>query len=298
MGRLKCTPSETLSVTPVTCRPSCPAGGGCTIGDRLPGCRPLTPHPGTVGAPRAAVLRHPVAGPSSRTAAPASASRRNRPQTAHRPVWWRVPTAAARWGAEQGAGRMARAGGRRALGAREGPRDGLAGRLFRAERVRALGGRQSGCGGLRHGSPPRGARRGHAGPRCLSTGARTDRQDGARTANSRAGQRRRPHIRRCGASTAVLTGFEPAASTLTGWRALQTAPQDLAGAHRPFPRRAARQDSTPVPAHHANSLSATARSRSRRPSRGPRRPHGAAASTAFTMRLSETGYAVPRACAK
>ena len=27
---------------------------------------------------------------------------------------------------------------------------------------------------------------------------------------------------------AVLTGFEPAASTLTGWRALQTAPQDLA----------------------------------------------------------------------
>src|SRR5690606_25301505 len=25
---------------------------------------------------------------------------------------------------------------------------------------------------------------------------------------------------------AVLTGFEPAASTLTGWRALQTAPQD------------------------------------------------------------------------
>ena len=26
---------------------------------------------------------------------------------------------------------------------------------------------------------------------------------------------------------AVLTGFEPAASTLTGWRALQTAPQDL-----------------------------------------------------------------------
>ena len=29
-------------------------------------------------------------------------------------------------------------------------------------------------------------------------------------------------------SSAVLTGFEPAASTLTGWRALQTAPQDLA----------------------------------------------------------------------
>src|SRR2546425_6886092 len=27
---------------------------------------------------------------------------------------------------------------------------------------------------------------------------------------------------------AVLTGFEPAASTLTGWRALQTAPQDPA----------------------------------------------------------------------
>src|SRR5699024_4332545 len=30
-----------------------------------------------------------------------------------------------------------------------------------------------------------------------------------------------------GPSPAVLTGFEPAASTLTGWRALQTAPQDL-----------------------------------------------------------------------
>ncbi|CAG6394773.1 hypothetical protein SCOCK_30006 [Actinacidiphila cocklensis] len=29
-------------------------------------------------------------------------------------------------------------------------------------------------------------------------------------------------------AAAVLTGFEPAASTLTGWRALQTAPQDLA----------------------------------------------------------------------
>ncbi len=29
-------------------------------------------------------------------------------------------------------------------------------------------------------------------------------------------------------TSAVLTGFEPAASTLTGWRALQTAPQDLA----------------------------------------------------------------------
>ncbi len=33
-------------------------------------------------------------------------------------------------------------------------------------------------------------------------------------------------IARCGALAAVLTGFEPAASTLTGWRALQTAPQD------------------------------------------------------------------------
>ena len=29
-------------------------------------------------------------------------------------------------------------------------------------------------------------------------------------------------------AAAVLTGFEPAASTLTGWRALQTAPQDQA----------------------------------------------------------------------
>src|SRR5262249_44063682 len=31
---------------------------------------------------------------------------------------------------------------------------------------------------------------------------------------------------------AVLTGFEPAASTLTGWRALQTAPQDQAAPSR------------------------------------------------------------------
>src|SRR3954466_13410653 len=29
-------------------------------------------------------------------------------------------------------------------------------------------------------------------------------------------------------AAAVLTGFEPAAPTLAGWRALQTAPQDLA----------------------------------------------------------------------
>lgn len=97
MGRLKCTPSETLSVTPVTCRPSCPPGGGCTIGDRGSRRPAAHPPPWHRRRPRAPVLRHPVAGPSSRAAAPASASRRSRPQTAHRPVRWRVPTAAARW---------------------------------------------------------------------------------------------------------------------------------------------------------------------------------------------------------
>ncbi len=42
----------------------------------------------------------------------------------------------------------------------------------------------------------------------------------------RAGTRESPDPRDPGFRTAVLTGFEPAASTLTGWRALQTAPQD------------------------------------------------------------------------
>ena len=78
---------------------------------------------------------------------------------------------------------------------------------------------------------------------------------------------------------AVLTGFEPAASTLTGWRALQTAPQDhvtfrcsavcLAAEHRLYSRSggAVELDS---------------------PGGAPS-PSGAAASMAFTMRLSETG---------
>lgn len=47
-------------------------------------------------------------------------------------------------GAEQGAGRVARTGGRWALDAREGPRGGLVGNAVRAGRVRVLGGRQSG----------------------------------------------------------------------------------------------------------------------------------------------------------
>lgn len=179
MGRLKCTPSETLSVTPVTCRPSCPPGGGCTIGDRrsrrptahpppwhrrLPACgRPWSSGGGTFVTCGRAGLRQPPQPPADR-APPGPVARAD----GGREV-----------GAEQGAGRVARTGGRWALDAREGPRGGLAGNAVRAGRVRVLGGRQSGCGGLRHGSPPRGARRGRAGPRCLSTGARADRQDGA-----------------------------------------------------------------------------------------------------------------------
>ncbi len=49
---------------------------------------------------------------------------------------------------------------------------------------------------------------------------------------------------------AVLTGFEPAASTLTGWRALQTAPQDLeTTVGSPSDLRAARRDSTAAQGH-------------------------------------------------
>ncbi len=87
-----------------------------------------------------------------------------------------------------------------------------------------------------------------------------------------------------GRRNAVLTGFEPAASTLTGWRALQTAPQDLAFR---FPLAAGCEARLYSRSGGAVELGT-----------GGPDSYGAAASTAFTMRLSETGYAVPRACAK
>ncbi|BCM68253.1 hypothetical protein EASAB2608_03587 [Streptomyces sp. EAS-AB2608] len=89
---------------------------------------------------------------------------------------------------------------------------------------------------------------------------------------------------RASVTDAVLTGFEPAASTLTGWRALQTAPQDQVS--RRLPCVALREETV-------------------QEGEAPGRTHplygvdyGTAASIAFTIRLSETGYAVPSAWAK
>ena len=222
--RLKGTPSETLSVTPVTRRPSCPVGGGCTNEATSPESAARL-HPGTDGA-----------------GVRASSGIRWR-DVGH--VCGRLPPAGeARRGGADGRG------GGRAVHGPQAPVSGAAAAVQLAgpeSASRGPGGRQSGCGGLPAGA--RAVRRGqHPG-----------------TATKKA-----PHPKMWGLPTAVLTGFEPAASTLTGWRALQTAPQDLAGEHRPFPRRAARQDSTPVPAHRANSLCATGRSRAAGRERGPR----------------------------
>src|SRR5687768_13373786 len=67
-------------------------------------------------------------------------------------------------------------------------------------------------------------------PWFLGTEGTTGRQDGVRgreVVSRRSGvHKKEPRSEDLGSFTAVLTGFEPAASTLTGWRALQTAPQD------------------------------------------------------------------------
>ncbi len=104
---------------------------------------------------------------------------------------------------------------------------------------------------------------------------------------------------RASSPTAVLTGFEPAASTLTGWRALQTAPQDQAFAPC-CACPAARRDSTAGQGVGSNRAPGPPPPGSGGPGRrlSGQRGQGAAAVTAFTIRLSEIGYAVPRAWAK